>query len=197
MLNSYSLRMMSAGKDGSKKAAMRDMDFMNDLTEASDAAVAQVNVLKQVLKDDPSDALLNTYLEFLAAGGDRISSMKDLDAFFMRKLHGYREGDQGEKSAIVRELQSMMVHSLLSGPRTAVRAWTGTGIATFMRPVSAIVGSLGDYTKGDDQVTRSAFAGIGAMMESLGDAWGFAKQRWSGQIIGDTPTAKSIADDVE
>jgi hypothetical protein len=197
MLNSYSLRMMSSGKDGSKKAAMRDMDFMNDLTEASDAAVAQVNVLKQVLKDDPSDALLNTYLEFLAAGGDRISTMKDLDAFFMRKLHGYREGDQGEKSAIVRELQSMMVHSFLSGPRTAVRAWTGTGIATFMRPVSAIVGSMGDYAKGDDQVTRSAFAGIGAMMESLGDAWGFAKQRWSGQIMGDTPTAKSIADDVE
>lgn len=197
MLNSYELRMMSAGKNGSKKAAMKDLDFMNSLTEASDAAAAQVNVLKQVLKDDPSDALLNTYLEFLAAGGDSITSMKDLDAFFMRKLHGYKDGDQVQKSAIVREMQSMMVHSFLSGPRTAVRAWTGTGIATFMRPVSTIIGSLGDYAKGEDQVTRSAFAGVGAMFESLGDAWGFAKQRWSGQITGDTPTARSIAEDIE
>jgi len=197
MLNSYNLRMMSAGKDGSTKSALKDINFMTELTEASDAAAAQVGLLKQVLKDDPSDQLLSTYLEFLASAGDRITTMKDLDAFFKRKLHGYREGDQGEKSAIVRELQSMQVHSLLSGPRTAVRAWTGTGIATFMRPVSTIVGSLGQYARGEDQVTRSAFAGVGAMFESLGDAWSFAKQRWSGQITGDTPTARSIAEEVE
>lgn len=202
MLNSYNLRMMGTGKGksvngGNASTPMKDIDFMTRLTEASDAAAAQVDTIKQALRGDTDDALLNTYLEFLATAGDKITSFKDLEAFFKRKLHGYQDAESGQKSAIVNELQSMMVHSVLSGPRTPVRAFTGTGIATFMRPVATIVGSFGDYIRGDDQVTRSAFAGVGAMQEALGEAWQLAKQRWSGQITGDTPTIKSIADSIE
>lgn len=202
MLNSYNLRMMGTGKGksvngGVASSPMKDIDFMTRLTDASDAAAAQVDTIKQALRGDTNDALLNTYLEFLATAGDKVTSFKDLEAFFKRKLHGYQDADSGQKSAIVNELQSMMVHSVLSGPRTPMRAFTGTGIATFMRPAATIIGSLGDYIRGDDQVTRSAFSGVAAMNEAVGEAWQLAKQRWSGQITGDTPTIKSIADSIE
>lgn len=202
MLNSYKLRMMGTGKSGQKVSGMatspdRDIDFMTQLTDASDAAAAQVDTIKQALRGDTDDALLNTFVEFLAVGGDKVSTFKDLEAFFRKKLHGYKDATSQQKSAIITELQSMMVHSILSGPRTPMRAFTGTGLATFMRPVATIIGSAGDYLQGNDQVTRSAFAGISAMQESLGEAWTFAKQRWSGQITGDTPTTKSIMDTIE
>jgi hypothetical protein len=202
MLNSYNLRMMGTGKGksvsgGVANSADKDIDFMTKLTDASDAAAAQVNTIKQALRGDTNDALLSTYIEFLATAGDKISSFKDLESFFKNKLHGYTDADHSQKSALINELQSMMVHSVLSGPRTPMRAFTGTGLSTFMRPVATILGSMGDYLRGDDQVTRGAFAGISAMQESIGEAWMFAKQRWAGQITGDTPTTKSIADSIE
>ena len=194
MLNSYSLRMMGQGK---AKAPSRDVDFMTELTAASDEAAATVNVIKEALRGDTDDALLRTYVEILATAGDKIGTFKDLDAFMKRKLHGYSDATGEQKSAILSELQSMYVHSVLSGPRTPMRAIVGTGLTTVMRPVATIIGSAGDYIRGDDLTTRSAFAGINAMRESLGEAWSFAKQRWAGEITGDTPTAKSIADAAE
>lgn len=194
MLNSYNLRMMGAGK---KPNAAKDMDFMTQLTEASDAAASQVDVIKQALRGDTTDSLLNSYLQFLASGGDKVSSFKDLEAFFKRKLHGYTDASGQEKAAIVKELQSMYTHSILSGPRTPVRAFTGTAISTLMRPVATIIGSSGDYLKGEDMTTRSAFAGLNAMAQGVGEAWTLAKARWSGQFVPDMPTMKSIADTVE
>lgn len=194
MLNSYELRMMSAGKTGSPA---KDIEFMTKLTDASDAAAAQVDTIRQALRGDTQDALLNTYVEFLASAGEKVSTFKDLEAFFRNKLHGYVNGDDIQKNAIKAELESMMVHSILSGPKTVTRAWIGTGVATVMRPVSTIIGSMGDYIRGDDQVTRSAFSGVAAMFESLGEAASLAKARWSGNITGDMPTVKSIADAIQ
>jgi len=194
MINSYNLRMMSAGKS---KNASKDLDFMTELTDASDAEVAKVAAIKQALRADTSDALLNTYVELLATAGDKITTFKDLHSFLTRKLHGYTDGDTVQKGAILAELQSMYVHSVLSGPRTVTRTIVGTGLSTIMRPVATIIGSAGDYLKGEDQVTRGAFAGINAMQESLSEAWSLAKQRWAGQITGDTPSVKSITDQIE
>jgi hypothetical protein len=194
MLNSYSLRMMGTGKT---KTPSKDIDFMTELTTASDEAAAKVNIIKEALRGDTDDALLRTYVEILATAGDKISTFKDLDAFMTRKLHGYSDADGTQKSAILSELQSMQVHSILSGPKTPARAIVGTGLTTVMRPVATIIGSLGDYVRGDDLTTRSAFAGLNAMQESLGEAWSVAKQRWAGQITGDSPTVKSIADAIE
>jgi hypothetical protein len=194
MLISYRLRMFGAGK---AKSPSKDIDFMTELTAASDEAVAKVNVIKAALRGDTDDALLRTYVEILATAGDKISTFKDLDAFMTRKLHGYSDADGSQKHAIVSELESMYVHSILSSPRTPGRALTGTGLTTFMRPVATIIGSAGDYVRGDDLTTRSAFAGINAMNQSLGEAWSVAKQRWAGQITSDSPTVKSIADSIE
>jgi len=194
-LISYKLRMMGTGKAGS--APDRDLDFMTQLTDASDAAAAQVTAIKQALRGDTDDALLNTYIEILATSGDKISTFKDLESFFKRKLHGYTDAHSSQKSALVTELQGMYVHGTLSSPRTPMRAFTGTGLSTFMRPVATIIGSMGSYMRGDDQVTRGAFAGVSAMQESIGEAWMFAKQRFAGQITGNTPTTKSIADSIE
>lgn len=194
MLNSYSLRMMGTGKT---KTPANDIDFMTSLTEASDEAAATVGVIREALRTDTDDALLRTYIEILATAGDKIGTFKDLDAFIKRKLYGYSDANSVQKSAIVAEMQAMFIHSILSGPKTVVRAFTGTGITTFMRPVATIIGSTGDYIKGNDATMRSAFAQIHAMNQSFGEAWSVAKQRWAGQITSEMPSVKSIADSVD
>lgn len=146
-------------------------------TDASDAVAAEVETLKQLLKDDVDDSLLQTFLHFSAVGGNKPQTFKDLQAFMKRKLHGYRDGNKQMRNQIINEMQIMGVNSILSGPKTPVRAAVGTGIGTIMRPVATIIGSLGSE---DRAVTESAFAALGGMWESMGDAWRKAAQDFRG-----------------
>ena len=83
----------------------------------------------------------------------------------------------------------MMIHSLLSGPRTPVRAAWGTGFSAYMRPVATIVGSMGSYLRGDDRTMRSAFAELSGMWASHGEAWDLVKASWKAQMGGEIPNS--------
>ena len=62
----------------------------------------------------------------------------------------------------------MGVNSMLSGPKTPVRALVGTGLGTVMRPVATMLGALG---RSDDTVLKGAFHNIGGMIEARNEAW--------------------------
>lgn len=158
IMSSWNLRRFSPG-----------IDDITMRTDASDAAASEVQVLKTLLQDDVDDSLLQTFLHFSATGGAKPQTFKDLQAFMQRRLHGYKEGDKQHRNQVVNEMLSMMMNSILSGPKTPVRAAVGTGIGTFLRPVSTIIGSIGNGV--DDPITRSSFAALGGMWESMGDAW--------------------------
>lgn len=143
------------------------IDDITMRTDASDAAAAEVETLKTILRTDPDDSLLQTFLHFAATGGGKPQTFKDLQAFMRRKLHGYTDGTTQYRNQVVNEMMTMMVNSILSGPKTPVRAAVGTGLGTFLRPVSTLIGSIG----GDPAVTRSSFAALGAMHEAMGEAW--------------------------
>ena len=61
-----------------------------------------------------------------------------------------------------------MINSVLSGPKTSVRAIMGTGTATFLRPFSQVIGAT---LTGDKTTQRSALAAMSGMMESIPEAW--------------------------
>ena len=62
------------------------------------------------------------------AGGP--NTLDDLYKYFVSKLKG-GEWDSMGSSRLIKELQGVMVHSVLSGPKTPVRAIMGTSTATF------------------------------------------------------------------
>ena len=53
---------------------------------------------------------------------------------------GEIEGKQ-QVGALVRELQGVMTHSILSGPKTPARAIIGTATHTFLRPLAMTIGA--------------------------------------------------------
>ena len=67
------------------------------------------------------------------AGGP--NNMEDLYYFMVKKLKG--DGWNVGNSTVIKELQGVMVHSVLSGPKTPVRAIMGTSTATLLRPLAA------------------------------------------------------------
>ena len=46
-----------------------------------------------------------------------------------------------QNGQLAREVQGVFIASTLSGPKTPIRAILGTSTATFLRPISAMVGA--------------------------------------------------------
>jgi len=166
LLSSFNLRRFNSGgklKDTVAEAQIRG--------KASEEAAATVTTFKTLLKGDLDNDLLESFIHFTATNNGGKQQWKDLNTFFSRKLQGYRNADQYQRNAILNELQTMGVNSMLSGPKTPVRALVGTGLGTVMRPVATILGSIG---KSDDMVLRGAYANLGGMIDARNEAWRLA-----------------------
>ena len=70
---------------------------------------------------------------------------------------------------IIRELQGVMVHSVLSGPKTPIRAIMGTTTATLLRPMAQALG--GAITDFNGPQMREGLASLNAMREALPEAF--------------------------
>ena len=160
--SSYNLRRF---RDGEK---VGKFDTKQVIANASDAAASEVATFKQLLKGDVDNDLLESFIHFTATGNGNKQTFKDLDAFFRNKLHGYKNGNQYQRNAVLNELMVMGINSILSGPKTVARALVGTGLGTALRPVATMIGAVGDM---DGQTFRSAAASLGGMMEARTEAW--------------------------
>ncbi len=149
---------------------------------ASDAASEEVKTFKHLLQNDLDDDLLESFIHFTAVGNGKKQTWKDLNKFFTRKLQGYRGKDGYQRNAILNELQTMGINSMLSGPKTPMRALVGTGIGTIMRPVATILGSIG---KADDSTFRGAMANVGGMIEARNEAWRKAVADWQSYSVNE------------
>jgi hypothetical protein len=179
-LHSYGLSAFNAPKMGD--------DALNAVADASDKAKTMLDDIFRAVNSDTDDNLLNFYVDALAKS-NKYSNMNDLHTAMHRNLMGYTEGDQVQRNAILRELNSTMIHSFLSGPRTVTRATFSTGLNAFMRPVATIVGSSGSYITGNDRTMRSALYELGGMVDGLGEAWALTKQAWNAQIGRELPNS--------
>ena len=159
------------------------------IARASDEAAQQVQTFKEVLKSDPSNDLMEGFLHFTATANGSKQTFKDFNEFYRQKLRGYKMGDVYQRNAIINEMMTMGVNSMLSGPKTPVRALVGTGLGTAMRPVATILGAFG---QSDDAVLRGAFANLGGMFEARNEAfrkaiadfqsYGMKEDGWRGYI---------------
>ena len=153
--------------------------------EAEDEAAGRIDLLREVIqKDNDEGGLFEAFQYVTAASNGKLSTMKDMEAFFDRKLKGYSEGDVVEKNAIVGELMTMGINSMLSGPKTAARATFGTAFNTLMRPVSAIVGAT---LTGDRRTIRESFSFLSGMWEARGEAMRKAVADYKTYMSADDP----------
>tara|TARA_B100001057_G_scaffold380490_1_gene386190 strand:+ start:7086 stop:11015 length:3930 start_codon:yes stop_codon:yes gene_type:complete len=120
---------------------------------------------------------------------DGVHTLDDLDAFMRKKMRGGTfAGDKKKTGAFLREMGSMFTHSVLSGPKTAVRAIMGTSSATFARPMSMAVGGL---MSGDFATSRAGLASLNAMREAIPESFKLFKSKLNSYWAGDISTMKT------
>ncbi len=164
------------------------------LLDMHEQAKNQVDMMFDLAWQAPSDELLRSFLEAFSMS-NKINHWKDFDAYMRNKLLGHTSADGVRNTgALVKELQGVMINSLLSGPKTPIRAILGTSTATFLRPASQILGGAGRFLGTgftDDSTLRIGLAELNAMRQAIPESWDYFKHRLNGYWSGELSTVKN------
>ena len=177
---------------GKTKAQVNDAVNAAVQSDMKDVKESIMSILK-IAKDDPDDNLLNSLFEAFSMMKN-VNSLDDFDNWARTILKGGQIGGAGpdRTGALIRNLQEMVSHSVLSGPKTPMRALLGTGSATFLRPMSTYFGALLRYPfTGDSATIRSSLASMNGMLEAIPEAFDLFFTKLNGYWSGDLSTVKT------
>ena len=136
----------------------------------------------EVAGKDADDSLFKAIHEVISMS-DEIHNLTDFDNWIKKTMKGGYFNGRKKIGVLTKELQGMMINSVLSGPKTPVRAIMGTGTATFLRPFSQILGAT---ITGDRTTQRASMAAMNSMIQTIPEAWTLFKTKlnsyWSGDV---------------
>ena len=185
-VKSDSFRALSAGK-GSTKQAVEDAVAaeMVDMRES-------IMTMLKIAKEDPSDDLMNALFEAFSMMKD-LNTLEDFDRWARTVLKGGSfEGGPAKTGALIRELEGVMTHSILSGPKTPVRAIMGTSTATFLRPLNTALGAIIRFPfTGDAATVRSSLASANALIDAIPESFDLFRSRLNSYMKGDIANIKT------
>ena len=175
MIAGQDLQKLKAGGIGTKKKLLEAVDA---------AAVEDIKALQLATKlaGEGNDELLTGIRHYISMADD-IHNVDDLMAFLRKKMRGGELNGSKRSGLLIKELQMVLVNSVLSGPKTSVRAVMGTSSASFMRPMSQ---ALGAALTGNGQAYREALADANGMIQAIPESFELFKRNlnayWSGDI---------------
>ena len=184
-VKSDDFRNFGAGK--SRKQAITEA-LAKEQQDSKDAILAVLNIAKE-----GDDDMLLAVFEAFSMMKD-INSVDDFDKWARTLLYGGKLDPSApdRTGALIRELQGVTTHSILSGPKTPVRAIMGTASATFLRPISTAFGALIRYPfNGDAATVRSSLASINAMIEAIPESFDLFRTRLNAYWKGDISSIKT------
>ena len=145
----------------------------------------------QIAGEDASDDLFKGIFEVVSMNKD-IHNLTDFDNWVRAKLKGGDFNGKPKTGVLLKELHKVMINSVLSGPKTPVRAIMGTSTATFLRPLAQVVGAgMRLPFTGDVATLRASMASVNAMREAIPEAFEIFKTRLNAYWAGDVATVKS------
>ena len=176
-------RSFGAGKTRQQVNDAVNQAVASDMQDVKDSIFS---ILK-IAKDDADDNLLNALFEAFSMMKN-VNNLDDFDNWARTILKGGQIGGEGPErtGALIRSLQEMISHSVLSGPKTPLRALLGTGSATFLRPLSTFIGATMRFPfTGDAATVRSSLSSINGMMEAIPEAFDLFFTKLNGYWSGD------------
>jgi hypothetical protein len=177
---------------GKTRAQINDAVNQAVASDMQDVKDSIMSILK-IAKDDADDNLLNALFEAFSMMKN-VNNLDDFDNWARTILRGGQIAGEGPErtGALIRSLQEMISHSVLSGPKTPLRALLGTGSATFLRPLSTFIGATMRYPfTGDAATVRGSLAAMNGMIEAIPEAFDLFFTKLNGYWSGDVSTIKT------
>ena len=156
-----------------------------------DETVDGIRLMMQFLRGSNSDELAQGILEVFSMS-NKIKNFKDFDNWMRQKLVGGEFAGKAKRGALMQELGAMMVNSILSSPKTPLRAIIGTTSNAYLNEVATLFGAtLRRPFTGDVAAMRSAAASTHAMFDLIPDAWKLFKANIDANFSGEIANIKS------
>ena len=171
------------GVDGIPKKA----DFEKAVYEDVQNSIDAFRTAFQMAGESGDNELFKAYME-VASYLEDVTNLNDLDNFFRKKLRGGEFNGKKKTGELVKELEGVMIHSVLSGPKTPVRAIMGTASAAYLRPMAT---ALGATFTGDVVTRKASLAALNGMIQMIPEAFSLFKTKLNGYFSGDMATIKS------
>ena len=150
-----------------------------------------IQSILKIAKDEEGGELLMALFEAFSSM-KTVNSLDDFDAWARKMIKGGQIEGKPQIGALIRGLEEMAIHSILSGPKTPVRAMMGTSTATFLRPVATVIGGTMQYPfSGDAATIRGGLASLNAMMEAIPESFELFKTKLNSYWSGDVSTIKT------
>ena len=158
--------------------------------EVKDARETIQSILKIANKDEDGDLVLALFEAFSSM--KTVNTVEDFTHWARKMIRGGEIEGKAQVGAMVRELQGVMIHSVLSGPKTPMRAIIGTSTATFLRPFAQAIGAgISLPFTGDTTTLRAGLSSINAMMQAIPESFELFKTKLNSYWSGDIATIKT------
>ena len=184
LVKSDSFRELGAGKK--RKDAIEQV-----LTEEMKQAKESIQTVLKIADDD--EELLMAMYEAFSMMKD-VNSLEDFDRWARNVLLGGKLDANGadRTGTLIRELEGVMTNSVLSGPKTPIRAIMGTSAATFLRPVATALGAATRAPfNGDIATLRASLASVNAMVEAIPESFTLFRSKLNSYWKGDISSIKT------
>ena len=180
------------GVTAADRAGVRDSaelktraETINEMVDARVQQSIDAFRIAEEMTGEGGDDLWKTIFEAVSQAKG-VHNLDDIDQWMRHNLLGGRwRGGRKQTGALIRNFGAMFTHSVLSGPKTVVRAIMGTSTAAFTRPMALAIGAS---MRGDWRMARQGLASLNAMKETIPEAYELFKTRlnsyWSGELSG-------------
>ena len=170
-----------------KKRAFVNETLSKEMADTRESIQSILNIAKS---DDAGDLLMALFEAFSSM--KTVNSLDDFDNWARKMIKGGEIEGKAQVGALVRGLQEMMINSILTSPKTPMRAILGTSTATFLRPMSTALGGVIKYPfTGDSATVRAGLASLNAMMEAIPESFELFKTKLNSYWSGDISTIKT------
>ena len=192
LIQSDEFRALGARYGDPKTLRAQQTGFIrNNLESQVQESIDGFRLAFKIAGESDDDDLFKAIFEVVSQSKE-MHNIKDFDAWVRRKLKGGDFNGTPKTGVLIKELQGVMVNSILSGPKTPARAIMGTSTAAFLRPISQTVGAALRFPfTGDATTLRASMASVNAMREAIPEAFELFKSRLNSYWAGDVATVKS------
>lgn len=133
-----------------------------------------IEALKKLAKQGRADEIRDLQ-EMIALSGGKVRTMEQLIDYLGKRIRGGRMDGVQIKGRFRQELQGMFYNSILSAPKTAVKATFGTNMIGILRPFQQYAGAA---LKADKKEMAIAAAQIDAIGKAFAEGFQMWKYNW-------------------
>ena len=145
-----------------------------------------IKMMMDLLKDADSDELAEGILDIFKMS-DNIRTIEDFNAFMRAKVRGGEFSGNVKPGMLLSEGRGVMINSVLSGPKTPLRALLGTTTNSYLNAINEVVGaSIKAPFTGDIASRTASIAKMKGMFELVPEAFTMFrknfKSKWNADI---------------